>query len=187
MAAEFYSEEEKQGSEVALIEEDSSAGADVRARIGERLIRDVGRMWRTPGLQIGYRYEDSPICIHDGSPPYPDEPADFVPSTRPGSRAPHAWLSDGRSTLDLYGRGFVLLRLGTNSPETSEIEWAAKARCVPLETITVTDPNVIELYRYRLVMVRPDGHVAWRANTVPSNAGAIIDRARGMAVTQDRK
>ena len=28
----------------------------------------------------------------------------------PGGRAPHAWLADGRSTLDLFGRGFTLLR-----------------------------------------------------------------------------
>ena len=43
-------------------------------------------------------------------PPPPDDPAEYTPSARPGSRAPHVWLRDGRSTLDLYGRGFTLLR-----------------------------------------------------------------------------
>ena len=34
----------------------------------------------------------------------------YTQTARPGSRAPHAWLSPGRSTLDLFGRSFVLLR-----------------------------------------------------------------------------
>ena len=162
-----------------MIEEDSSAGAQVRARVGESLVRDIGRMWRTPGLQIGYRYEDSPICVPDGTPPYPDDPHDFVASARPGSRAPHVRLGDGRSTLDFYGRGFVLLRLGTSSPDVAAIELAAAARRVPLETIAVTQPDVMQLYQHRLVLVRPDGHVAWRANELPPNAGALIDKVRG--------
>src|SRR5215216_2299727 len=29
---------------------------------------------------------------------------------RPGTRAPHVWLPDGRSTLDLFGSEFVVLR-----------------------------------------------------------------------------
>src|SRR4029453_14154016 len=84
--------------------------------MGQVLVRDVGRMFRTIGLQIGYRYESSPICIPDGTPSYPADPEAFVPSARPGSRAPHVWLGDGRSILDLYGRGFVLLRLGVAPP-----------------------------------------------------------------------
>ena len=179
MAAEFHSEEQKHGNGTAAIEEDSVAGAQVRARVGEALVRDIGRMWRTPGLQIGYRYEDSPICVPDGSPSFPDEPGDFIASARPGSRAPHVWLGDGSSTLDLYGRGFVLLRLGTNAPDVSAIESAATARQVPLETTNLTEPDVIELYQHCLVLARPDGHVAWRANELPPSAGALIDKVRG--------
>ena len=149
------------------------------SHVGETLLRDVGRMWRTPGLQIGYRYEDSPICVPDGTAPYPDTPHEFIASTRPGSRAPHAWLNDGRSTLDLYGRGFVLLRLGLNSPDASPIELAAAARHVPLETITVTQPDVVQLYEHRLMLVRPDGHVAWRGTKPPADAADLIDRVRG--------
>lgn len=32
----------------------------------------------------------------------------YVSRTRPGARGPHAWLEDGRSTLDLFGAGFTL-------------------------------------------------------------------------------
>ena len=121
------------------IEDDTSEGAQVRRRVGEALVRGVGGMFRTIGLQLGYRYEDSPICVPDGTPPYPDDPEDFVPSARPGSRAPHVWLGDGRSILDLYGRGFVLLRLGADAPDGSAFEAAAAERRVPLETVAVAE------------------------------------------------
>jgi 2-polyprenyl-6-methoxyphenol hydroxylase-like FAD-dependent oxidoreductase len=61
-------------------------------------------------LKIQYCYEGSPICIPDGTPAPDAEPPRFVPSTRPGARAPHAWLADGSSLLDLFGNGFALLR-----------------------------------------------------------------------------
>jgi 2-polyprenyl-6-methoxyphenol hydroxylase-like FAD-dependent oxidoreductase len=179
MATEFHSQEQEHGRGTASIEEDSIAGAQARARVGEALVRDIGPTWQTPGLQIGYRYEDSPICMPDGGAPCPDSPQDFVPSTRPGSRAPHAWLSVGRSTLDLYGRGFVLLCFGGNAPDVGAIQSAAAARGVPLEIVTLRDPAVMELYERRLVLVRPDGHVAWRANGAPRDSVALIEKVRG--------
>ena len=48
MAAEFYSREQKHCNGTDLIEEDNIAGAQVRARVGEALVRDIGRTWRTP-------------------------------------------------------------------------------------------------------------------------------------------
>src|SRR5712671_5236696 len=70
MTAEFYREHEEINQDIAAIDEDSAEGARVRQAVGERLVRGVGRMFRTIGLQIGYRYEDSPICWPDGTPPY---------------------------------------------------------------------------------------------------------------------
>jgi 2-polyprenyl-6-methoxyphenol hydroxylase-like FAD-dependent oxidoreductase len=181
MAVEFYLEHEKFHDGIAAIEDDSATGAKVRQRAGEALVRGVGRMFRTIGLQIGYRYEGSPICVPDGTPPYRDDPEHFVASARPGSRAPHCWIGDGRSTLDLYGHGFVLLHLGANAPDASAFETAAAARRVPLKSVALNEPETAELYERRLVLIRPDGHVAWRGNEMPPNAGAVIDRVRGAA------
>ena len=102
-----------------------------------------------------------------------------MPSSRPGSRAPHVWLQDGRSILDLYGRGFVLVRFGADTPDASAFEAAAATRAVPLQTVTLTEPDAMQLYSSRLVLVRPDGHVAWRSDEMPPNAGGIIDKVRG--------
>jgi hypothetical protein len=58
---------------------------------------------------------------------------------------------------------------------------AAVDRRVPLREIAIADPEVAALYERKLVLVRPDGHVAWRADESPSDPGAIVDRVRGAA------
>ena len=181
MAAEFYLAHDEFTAGIAAIEEAGAAGAELRRRLGDTLVRTIGRMFRTVGLQIGYRYEGSPICLPDGTLPYPDDPENFFPSARPGSRAPHVWLRDSRSVLDLYGRGFVLLRFGTDTPDVSAFEAAAAACRMPLQTVTVADPGAAQLYERRLVLVRPDGHVAWRADEMPANPAVVIDQIRGAA------
>ena len=77
--------------------EDSAGGAETRRRIGQALAEAMRHEWYTLGMHLGYRYEDSPICLPDGTPPTPDDPRNYIPTARPGSRAPHVWLSDGRS------------------------------------------------------------------------------------------
>jgi hypothetical protein len=52
---------------------------------------------------------------------------------------------------------------------------------VPLRVEDLDDPSIARLYETRLVLVRPDGHVAWRGAAVPDDAGALIDRVRGQA------
>jgi len=130
-------------------------------------------------LKIQYAYEGSPICVADHTPAPETEPARFVPSTRPGALAPHAWLADGRSTLDLFGDGFTLLRLGDAPPGVVPLVAAAKARYVPLREVTIAEPEVAGLYERKLVLVRPDGHVAWRGDTLPKNPATIVERIRG--------
>jgi aromatic ring hydroxylase-like protein len=53
------------------------------------------------------------------------------------------------------------------------------SRKVPLTVIDIGDENIAELYERRLVMVRPDGHVGWRADTPPDNPHAVTDTLRG--------
>jgi 2-polyprenyl-6-methoxyphenol hydroxylase-like FAD-dependent oxidoreductase len=130
-------------------------------------------------LKLQYAYEDSPICVPDGSPEPEAEARHFVPSTRAGGRAPHGWLADGRSTLDLYGDGFVLMRFGREPTEVGALVEAARARSMPLRVETISDPAIAALYEQPLVLVRPDGHVAWRGNTIKEDVGAIVDRIRG--------
>jgi FAD binding domain len=176
MAAEFYLAHGEFDDGLAEIEDDSEAGQALRRRLGETLTKNVGRMFRTEGLQLGYRYESSPICSGDNALP-PDDPETYIPSAHPGSRAPHAWLRDGRSTLDLFGRGFVLLKFG--DADTAALEEAFQTRGMPLIVAALDEPEVSALYERRLVLVRPDGHVAWRSDALPADTGKLVDRVRG--------
>jgi 2-polyprenyl-6-methoxyphenol hydroxylase-like FAD-dependent oxidoreductase len=153
-------------------------GAGTRTRVGEAFSQTMKHEWFTLGMHLGYRYESSPICIPDGSSPVPDDPMRYIPTTRPGSRAPHLWLSDGRSTLDLFGRGFVLMRIGPDAPEVRPLVTAGQRRHVPLEVVAIDEPAVTAAYERPLVLVRPDGHVAWRGDDLP-DPQAIIDTLYG--------
>jgi hypothetical protein len=70
--------------------------------LGEALVRDVGRMFCTAGLQLGYRYENSPICVPDGTLPARTIQK-YIPSARPGSRAP-MWLGGPLDPRSLWMR-----------------------------------------------------------------------------------
>ena len=102
----------------------------------------------------------------------------FIVSCRSGSRAPHAWLDENISTLDLFGDGFVLLRFGRDI-DASSLVAAAAARHVPFKVVDIENRDIAALYGRELVLVRPDGHVAWRADVCPEDSSALIDRVRG--------
>ncbi len=174
----------------ADIERDGPEGDRLRAELAGK-IRWMSRQFSSAGTHLGYRYVDSPIIAADGTPEPPDDFTQVVPSTWPGSRAPHAWIREGehagRSTLDLFGRGYTLLALGGDAAalaKQSGIAAAAAKAGVPLEQVTLTDPAVCALYATKLVLLRPDGHVAWRGDTAPADADALVARVRGAAPVQ---
>jgi 2-polyprenyl-6-methoxyphenol hydroxylase-like FAD-dependent oxidoreductase len=155
------------------------AGDAARQDYGEWYTQTMRHEWFTIGFHLGYRYDASPIIWPDGTPAPPLETSTYTQTARPGARAPHAFMPDGRSTLDLFGRGFTLLRLGADAPSGESVRAAAAAAGVPLDVVDLDVPEVTALYRNRLVLVRPDGHVAWRADAEPANARGLIEVVRG--------
>jgi len=61
----------------------------------------------------------------------------------------------------------------------SAIAHAFASRAIPLSVETVGNPAIGLLYERRLVLVRPDGHVAWRGDAPPADPLALVDRVRG--------
>jgi 2-polyprenyl-6-methoxyphenol hydroxylase-like FAD-dependent oxidoreductase len=135
--------------------------------------------WFTIGIHLGYRYADSPVIVPDGTKEPPDTVSTYEQTSHPGHRAPHVWLGAGKSTLDLYGRGFALLRFDP-AADAGLLEEAARACGVPLTLVDLAHRDAARLYERKLVLVRPDGHVAWRGDRV-ADARAIIDTVRGAA------
>jgi hypothetical protein len=103
----------------------------------------------------------------------------YTQTARPGARAPHAWLADGSSTLDLFRREFVLMRIGAARADGAALIAAATERGLPLTVVDVDEPAVSDAYGMSLILVRPDGHVAWRGDGLPDDPLALIDRVRG--------
>jgi hypothetical protein len=153
------------------------AGEAARREIGARLEEENEKSWHPVGVHLGYIYHPSPIVVPDGTKKPADDTIGYAPTAFPGARAPHAWLPDGRSILDLFGAGLVLL-VFTDIP-TEALARAAATRGAPLAVHRIADPAIAALYGRPLVLVRPDGHVAWRGDRLPANALALIDTVRG--------
>jgi hypothetical protein len=81
--------------------------------------------------------------------------------------------------LDIFGAGFVLLQLGRADPDDARLRDAATVLRLPLETVCLQEPELRTLYARRLVLVRPDGHVAWRGEQLPADAQELLDQVRG--------
>jgi 2-polyprenyl-6-methoxyphenol hydroxylase-like FAD-dependent oxidoreductase len=135
--------------------------------------------FREHGLVFGATYESSAI-VPDGTPAVPLEnpTTDYVPNARPGSRAPHVWVERGGetiSTLDVFGSGMVVLA-GSEGRTWCDAASEIAARGKPLRAFRVGhDADLVDrdgafekaygVERDGAVLVRPDGHVAWRART----------------------
>ena len=77
---------------------------------------------------------------------------------RPGTRAPHVALGDGRSTLDLFGRNFALLR-GPRAPD-ADMPAGVDDHVIALDGF----PHAYGISAAGVTLVRPDGIVAWRSH-----------------------
>jgi hypothetical protein len=159
----------------ANIEDEGPEGDAVRARFG-RAVQELNvPQYCCGGLNFGYFYDRSPIIAYDGEAAPPYSMSDFTPSTVPGCRTPHIWLSDGRPLYDAMGAGFTLLRFD-RSVAVDALVGAAMKRDVPL---AVLDVAAAPPCAHKLVLSRPDQHVAWRGNTQPDDAMSLIDLVRG--------
>lgn len=135
-------------------------------------------LFREHGSVFGATYSSS-VIVPDGTAPAPvtNPVTDYVPTARPGSRAPHLWLERGDrrvSTLDLYGRHFVLLTGQEGQDWCRAAEHVAARLRVPLQAIRIgptgewQDSDRVWAATYGVeesgaVLVRPDGYVAWRS------------------------
>ena len=161
---------------------DGADAALVREQLGAALSQHVRNEFNIPGLQLGLRYEGSPIVANEATAPSPDQPNNYIPSARPGSRAPHVWLN-GKSIFDLFGRDYTFLCFSVNHGNEEEEEddaadcksWqqAAFEMGVPLEVMYLDSAEARALYGADRVLIRPDHHIAWRGEA-GANAHALL-------------
>jgi 2-polyprenyl-6-methoxyphenol hydroxylase-like FAD-dependent oxidoreductase len=169
----------RRGALPADIEALGPEGERARSETG-RLSYDINvQQYCCGGLNFGTYYESSPIIAYDGAVQPAFTMAEFSPSTVPGCRTPHVWLSDGRSLYDAVGPEYTMLRLDAEA-DLSPLVAAARRRRVPLAILDVDLRGADGLYTTKLVLTRPDQHVAWRGDACPSDPLALIDLIRGV-------
>ena len=125
----------------------------------------------TEEIDLGAVYESAAV-VSDGT-PLPQPSIEHIPSARPGRRAPHVSISTREgvaSTIDLFNREFVLLTAPQGSKWIAPFALTAQSLGVPFRTVVVTEAEWRTAYGVDAdgaVLVRPDGHVAWRSFARP--------------------
>lgn len=127
---------------------------------------------------MGYRYDDSPVVEADNVDAPEFDGAVYTPTTTPGARAPHITLSDGSSPLDSFRAGYTLVTFAGDAAAKGLLD-AAEAADVPLTVLALDDESARTVYQRDYVLVRPDGHVAWRGDTVPGDAETLLAHVTG--------
>jgi 2-polyprenyl-6-methoxyphenol hydroxylase-like FAD-dependent oxidoreductase len=169
------------------IEDTGEAGAAARRRAGAYFNAHARAEFDIPGFTLGARYDASPIIMDDRTPPPPDKPTAYVPTGKPGGRAPHVWLDENTSLYDTFGFDWTLLRLGPNPPAVDAHVEAARMAGLPLRVVDCADPEAHDLYESDLVLIRPDQVIAWRHQTRDSqHPGDILAQVTGHTLARSR-
>jgi 2-polyprenyl-6-methoxyphenol hydroxylase-like FAD-dependent oxidoreductase len=161
------------------LEEPGLRGQATRREAAEMIQATKVREFRTLGLILGLRYENSPIIVADGSDPPPDHFMLYVPSAHPGCLAPHLWLADGASLYDLFGSGFTLLVTDGDAEPATTFLAAAVRRDIPVKVIVPDDERLRDRYDARFCLIRPDQHVAWRGDAFPPDCESLLAHVTG--------
>lgn len=161
------------------IEDETPEGDAARARLGQAAYDLNVRQYCCGGLNFGYFYEGSPIIADDAEAPPAYTIDEFTPSTVPGCRTPFFRLDDGTPLYDRLGPDYTLLRFDRRV-EIDALVAAAKLRGLPLAVCDIDAAEAGILYDRKLVLSRPDQHIAWRGNAEPADSLALIDRLRGV-------
>jgi len=127
------------------------------------------------GQDLGFRY------------PGGESPTTYRPVAEPGARAPHAWITSGgvrRSVLDLFDRDFSLIVGadgrgwgGAAAAVTAQTRCPIRCYRVGTDDLEPVDGELEKNYQLGpdgVVLVRPDGHVAWRGDGASDQEGLAV-------------
>src|SRR5258706_382422 len=154
------------------IREDSADGAATRAEVSRLANVAQRRAHEMAGVELGYTYSASPLVCAEPGPSHESDYFHYIPSASPGSRLPHAWLSAGPAIQDVIGVGYTLLDFSQRG-DTSSLQVAMRALGAPLNVVHLDEPQAHRVCGRRLVLLRPDAHVAWRGDELPADCAPI--------------
>jgi 2-polyprenyl-6-methoxyphenol hydroxylase-like FAD-dependent oxidoreductase len=120
--------------------------------------------FRSDGLVLGVGYRAHAAAQTENG-------TDFSPIAAVGNRLPHQRLSDGTSLFDRLGREFTLI----GAAEDAEGLVREAAACgLPLTLLDAPAEDLQHAFSARLVLVRPDHHIAWIGDEASATLAASI-------------
>lgn len=157
-----------QGDPCVVDKVNTKEGQDLRQRLRQHYETHDGEN-KDIGIEMDYRYS-SRVIMRD---PEGQEPlwqaSRYTPSTWPGARAPHLFISDGTPIFDHFGKDWTLLSFASSSCGECHLIDAAQRMSISLTFVNLAGEELAQrLYEKPLVLIRPDEHVAWRGNDVGS-------------------
>jgi 2-polyprenyl-6-methoxyphenol hydroxylase-like FAD-dependent oxidoreductase len=161
-----------------LFNEDTDAGQAHRDHVAQFLATNNAENLSL-GNELDVRYDNSPVVVADGSTAPPWDRRTFVPTVRPGHRAPNIVRRDQETLFDQFGPGFTLVDALDDNSQSSRLLSEAALVGLPIRHLILTDPDLASLYQHRLVLIRPDLHIAW-SGTDATDGADIIAQVRGM-------
>ncbi|KAF5015581.1 hypothetical protein F66182_13035 [Fusarium sp. NRRL 66182] len=176
-----------------MIASDTPKGQELRERLAQHVAAHDGEN-QDHGIEMGYRYSNSPVIVHNDDDLTEPEWTErkFVPSTWPGSRAPHVYLQDGQTSIfDLFGIGseFTLVDFTSDARFINLFQPEIRKRGMPCKFVNLTgESHVRKVWERDAVLVRPDDHIAWRAGPSSDvsdiNAEDILNAVLGVSPLQ---
>lgn len=178
---------------------EEAAGEPIRRAIAEAVPKQREQYY-SQGQQFGQIYASAAV-VDNGTPQPRSTVSTYVPTTHPGARLPHVWVSDRDghvvSTVDLAGAGFAVFTGADGEPWLSAARKAAAAygvavTCYRVGTtpdldLVVSSPEdlgLLEIESDGVVLVRPDSHVAFRAITAAANPDAVLNDVLGAILSR---
>ena len=173
---------------LAACRAEDAEGAKRRREL-EAAIRLKDYEFNAHGVELNQRYESTAV-VSDDSPAEvweKDRELYHQPSTRPGAKLPHVWLIGADhhriSTLDLVGGGEFTLLTGVSGTLWEDgARTCAETLGLPLRVVRIGSDAARDVYggwhrasgteEAGALLVRPDGHVAWRHRAAPTDAEA---------------
>jgi 2-polyprenyl-6-methoxyphenol hydroxylase-like FAD-dependent oxidoreductase len=162
------------------VRDDTPEGAALRAEIAGVAQQHHRRVHEMVGVELGYSYVGSELIAHEADNVTDWDTTKYTPHTRPGVRIPHMWLSDGRALQDALGANYTLLDL-TGRCNTAAIQARFAAAGAPLDVLHLDEPRMREVYGCALLLLRPDLHVYWRGEALPTALDEFVMAATGHA------
>jgi 2-polyprenyl-6-methoxyphenol hydroxylase-like FAD-dependent oxidoreductase len=177
---------------LANLERPGRRGDRLRAEFRARLPGQSSH-YRLLGIDLGFHYGEGVVMPEPTrKPEAPDPVSEYLPTTWPGARLPHLWIRQGTDRVSVHDvlrpNVFLLLtRVAGHVAWRDAVDALSGDPGMAVDCLSIGDVDEADLFDLEqqwdglsevkstgAVLVRPDGHVAWRSNELPSDPAAVL-------------